>query len=519
MKTKTTDNSIVKGTLSLSMAILMTKILGVIYKVPLSHILGDEGMGYFNSAYTLYGLFYIVSSTGIPKAITMIICENINNNERTAGIYKFLMKLATISGLLLTMLFLVLSPCFSRIFGSNKITFSLLLLSPSILIVTVSGVVRGYLNAKLKLQKIAISQLLEGAVKLILGLSLAILGKELLLPLEYISALTILGVTSGSLVSLVYMYYSSKSLITKEITRQKCLFKRRELVLKAIKISFPITLSSTLLTLGSVFDLVAISRELPKLGYTEKEAISVYGNYTTLSVPMINLVVAILTPIAVALLPKIVSAKCNGDKNIIKKELTSSLRLTGILSAACAMGYFFYPYEILNVLYNKNSALSGAILFSALAPSAFLIPVLTILNTTLEGLGRIRASLYSMTVSVLFKAVSSFLLIRISNIGVLGIPISTTMSYVLAILFSLYFLSKEGISHKIAIEIAVPIIFAVFSFYLPHRILYNGSAVGNTGFAIFVSVISILIYTIMYITYFSTFKKRNKIVKNAQYNI
>lgn len=510
------SNSVAKGTFSLSIAVLLTKILGVIYKIPLSYILGDEGMGYFNSAYTLYGFFYIISAAGLPKSVTMVITENTVDKEKRYSIFNYLIKLSVLTGLVLSGVFFILSPAFSYFLGSKSTLMSLMFIAPSILFVAVSGVVRGYLNANMNFIPIAIAQVIEGAVKLVVGLGLALLGKKLLLPLEAISGLTVLGITIGSLLSLVFMLKFTKNRETGYKPRQNCCFDKKETIKKIVKIATPITLSSALVSLGSVFDLAIISTKLQKFGYTENQIVALYGNYTTLAVPMINLVVSILTPISVALLPSILSARVQENPSAIEQKLVSTLYITASLAAPCAMVFFFYPLEILDVLFDGASAALGAPLLSVLSFSAFLLPVLTVLNTGLEALGRIKASLASISVSVLFKFILSMLTVGNSKFGIAGIPISTTLSYSLSLITSIFLISKEKISLKSICSCIFPFIFAFLSFYTSYSLFgYNKHQAGILKAAL-ISIISCIIYALLIFIWFSILKIKAKFVKNAQ---
>ena len=517
-KSKLLDG-VIKGTLSLSLAALITKILGVVYKIPLSYLLGDEGMGYFNSAYTLYGFFFILSSAGIPKAVTMIITESGNESGDKQGekTYRYLLLISLLLGVLLTAIFVIFAPVFSHLFGSKKTLPSLLSIAPSILFVALGGVVRGYLNACLKLFPIAVSQLIEGMSKLCLGLLFAFLGYRLMLPLELISALTILGITLGSLFSLCYMYKCTKNKIVGEKTGQSGNINKRSILAKLFKIAFPITLSSAIISIGSVLDLGIIMNRLTLLGYEESRAISLYGNYTTLAVPMLNLVVSILTPISIAYLPRLVTFRAGGNKTKFENELVRPLSVTAFIAAPCAFAYFYYSFDLLDILFDSSSAAIGAELLMALAPSAFLLPILTLLNTALEALGRIKASVFSLVVATVFKVVFSFFSVGIPEIGIMGVPLGTSISYLLGTFISLIVLYSSGIKVKLLSSVFIPLLAAFMSFFVPYCIFYvKRSIEGGTLAVIMICALSSIFYLFTCFLFKIFFKKAKNTVKIAQ---
>ena len=188
---KKTITSLFDGALTLTVAALAVKIIGVIYKIPLSYILGDGGMGYFNTAYTVYGFFYVLCSAGVPKAITCIISENLVKNERETAksVYKTALRFFALFGGAICVVYTLLSPFIVKIIGNEKAFLTMLFIGPSILFVATGGVARGYLSAQRCLAPIAVSQVIEAVFKLCLGLAFAYIGSRLHLYIYVVSAL------------------------------------------------------------------------------------------------------------------------------------------------------------------------------------------------------------------------------------------------------------------------------------------------------------------------------------------
>ncbi len=509
------SDGFVKGTVSLSVAALITKILGVIYKIPLSYILGDEGMGYFNSAYTLYALFFILSTAGIPKAVAMIITEG--EDEKTGiRIYRFLLFLALILGSVLTIGFIIFSPLFSASFGTFKTLPGLIAIAPSILFVALGGVIRGYLNARIKLVPIAVSQLIEGAAKLVFGLLFAYIGFSASLPLEIISSLTILGVTLGSLLSLIYMYMKAKNKISKENSGQSIYIDKKDILKRMVSIALPITFSSAIISIGNIFDLGIIMNRLSDLGYNEDTAMALYGNYTTLAIPMLNLVTSVLTPISVAYLPRLVSLRVKGNNEDFNNEFGRLVFMTAFFGAPCAFAYAMYPFELLDILFEASSASVGAGLLSLLAPSALLLPLLTVINTGLEARGKVKSSVISLVFATLFKVAFSYFAIGIPEIGISAVPMGTTISYIFASLISLFVLYKDGVRFNFFKFVAVPSAFAFISFLLSRYLFYF--RVGNNSMLhiVFICLFSFIVYLFACVLLKKKLKKVDTNVKVAQ---
>ena len=248
-------NEFLKGTVTLSVSVIITKILGVAFKVPLSYVLGDEGMGYFNTAYAIYGLFYILCTAGVPKSMTIVLASyrgSSSGRESDGDVLRTGLSLFAKIGAFSTLLNIVCAPAFALAVGNRSACASIIAVAPSILFVSLSGVLRGYLNSSERLFEIAVSQLAEGAIKLLLGLSLALLGVRLGASVSTVSALAIIGITVGSIISCLYMMVVVFCKNTNIKTRQNGAFERKSITGKILKNALPIAFSSALLSISSL---------------------------------------------------------------------------------------------------------------------------------------------------------------------------------------------------------------------------------------------------------------------------
>ncbi len=448
LKAKRHDNKeplsgIVGGAFSLTLSTIILKVLGLVYKIPLANILGDEGMGYFNSAYTVYSFFYLLCTAGVPKAVMILISEAKAKGKRIEeyAIIKTALMLFVAIGFVVFSLFVILSAPLARIIGNSRSALTMLSIAPSIIFISVSGVVRGYLSANMKLLDIAVSQIIEGVGKLVLGLLLASYARSINLPTQIVSALTILGVTFGSFVGLVYLLVVSKIKKQSEIIGQNC--EKAKIIKNIFRISIPITLSAAVMSITNIIDLGLIMRRLIKIGYTELESNTLYGNYTTLAVPMFNLAIAIITPISIAHLPVITNAFAKNDKLALKEAKKSAFELTAFLTAPVMLGLFAFAKEILSLLFGNSGIETGAILLRLLCPSIFFSAYLIIVNTILEASGAVRAPIISMSFGAAAKILVSYLLISNPNFGIAGAPIGTVVSYAVGLMVSLVIYTKK----------------------------------------------------------------------------
>lgn len=474
------SKGIVGGTLSLTISTLIVKFLGLIYKIPLASILGDLGMGYFNSAYTVFSFFYLLCTAGVPKAIMILISESKGENTslNEDKILRVSTKLFLILGISFTLVFMIFSLPLAIIIGNKKSCFAMLLVAPSIIFVAVSGVIRGFLNAKLRLLDIAASQVIEGVGKLVFGLLFAGLGRRLNMSLEMLSAMTILGVTAGAMAGCIHLIVCSKIKISGEITGQRVLKEeKRAITARIFSISIPITISAAIMSITGVIDLALIMRNLEKIGYSEAYASSLYGNYTTLAVPMFNLALSLITPVAISHLPLFAKAFGASDLEALASAEKSSLQISAVMSAPMMIGLMIFGQEILDLLFPNSETLVGAQLLFALAPAILLSSLVMMVNTVLEAAGKVRAPMISMLFGCVAKTIVSSILITKSGLGIIGAPLGTVICYGTALAISLM-IYRKNIGHSLPIISShiLPYIAALISVltakYLYLRLIY-----------------------------------------------
>lgn len=467
---------VIGGALSLTLATIIVKLLGVLYKIPLATVLGDEGMGYFNSAYTVYGFFYLLCTAGVPKSVMILISERLEESKR---IVRICISAFLTLGFTLAAVFAIFSGVIADVIGSSDSRATMICVAPSILFTAVAGVLRGYLSVDMKFGSIAVSQILEGAVKLVLGLMLAWLAKSNGASPSVISAYTIVGVTVGSFMGLIYLLTNAKIENVDKKAGQNIKSKEYISVLcRVAKVSVPITVSAALMSLTGMIDLALVMRRLEAIGYSVKEATALYGNYTTLAVSMYNLAIAIITPISVAFMPILARSRASGDLRSFRRSLKDSLDLTSVVSAPVTIGLAVYSKEILSLLFGREAAEIGAPLLVLLIPTVIFTSYLLILNSSLEALARPMLATLSMTVCAAVKVIISGMLLGDPDFGISGAPIGTVISSAAAFLISLLCVSHLlGYAPPVASSMLLPYLLSAIA-VLGSRLIYDGAACG-----------------------------------------
>ena len=497
---KRDNNGFIKGAFSLTLAAFLVKIIGVVYKIPLSYILGDEGMGFFNSAYSVYTFFFLLCSAGVPKAVTILITEakTKNNKSEELSILNDTLKFFLILGLSVTFIFILTAGFLSSFIGNRRALASMLAIAPAIVFISVSSVYRGYLNGHLSFGRVAISQCIEAFFKLALGLILAGIAVRMNLPLEIISAYAIFGITLGSAFTCLYLKIEVKKQKSKYNIRQKSSFSFNR-IKRIWKISLPITASSALMSFVNVLDLMMIMRRLGSLGYSEQISGILYGNYTTLAIPMFNFVLSIITSITTSVLPILTEHYTVQDKEGFNNALKSATELSFFVAAPATLFYGFYAKETLTILFEKSSVAVGSVLLALLAPSVILITLLTVMNTALEASGKYNAPLLCMLIGCFVKLISTYMLVGNEGFAILGAPLGTAASYLASILVSVLFLIGSNKTLGTVIRsgigsVCVSLISLAFLGFLKQQIFIPADGIIS-------SLITLLIFGMIYLAF------------------
>ncbi len=495
-------SGILGGTLSLTVSTVIVKLLGVLYKIPLANLLGDEGMGYFNSAYTVYAFFYLLCTAGVPKAVMILVSESKARgggiNERS--ILNFAQRAFFILGIITTVAFIFLSKPLAAAIGNEQSALTMMAIAPSIVFISLAGVMRGYLSANLKLSSIAVSQIAEGAGKLAFGLVFARIAIKNQLSMSSVSAFTILGVTLGAIFGLIYLYVAARDVKISRCEKQKLTrLDKKSLRKRIFSISVPITVSAAVMSITNVIDLGLIMRRLVENGYTELHATSLYGNYTTLAVPMFNLVISLITPISIAFLPMLTREAVREDKKGFVRVYESTINFTAILSAPLMIGITIYSREILTLLFAEGDIDTGAPLLCLLSPAIFFATALLAVNSALEAKGGVRVPVISMAIGSAVKILVSYCLLGNSSFGISGAPIGTVASYAVALFVSLIIAYRRYGLKTPLLSNCLPSLANSLVSIIGSRIVFDSiSPKINSTLALFIAIfLSVIFYLIL----------------------
>lgn len=443
----------------LAVTAIFVKFMGLMYKIPLSHILSDEGMGYFNAAYTIYSFLYLLGSAGVPKAITVLMSGSVGNIEtERRKIFNVATRFFLLLSLFLFLLLFIFSKSLAFWIGSPESYPTILMISPCLLFVALNGIYRGCLTSVGDFISTAVASVIEATLKLGLGVLFVYIGKAFQLSLPWLCAMSVLGISVGSFVSTVYLkkrlnfsFLANKNeqtLITKE--------ERKSKIHSILRICAPITIGAAVTAASSLIDLSMIMKRLAVCGYTSSQATALYGNYMTLAVPMLQMVSSLLTPVTAVLLPRISAAFVRSNQKECCGAIFYGGQIFAFVSVPIAFLFSVFSKELLGLLFPAESIETGAMLLKCLSVGVIFLSWLMIFNTALEAVGKAHLQMLSMFIGIFVKIPISYFLLGNENYGILGAPIGTVASYAVSFVFSYYFFQKHIKMPRVLLLYLVP---------------------------------------------------------------
>ncbi|MBE6598789.1 MAG: polysaccharide biosynthesis protein, partial [Ruminococcaceae bacterium] len=339
-----------KGVFILTAANIVIKLAGLLFKVPMNYIVGDTGMGYYGSAYSIYTFLYMLSTAGLPVAVSIMVAEG-----RSAGRFMQVRKVFRTALLIFCAVgcvgsgaMLIFAGRLAALIGSEPSVFCIAAIAPTLLFICISSAFRGYFQGCEAMIPIAVSQLIEALGKLILGIGAALYSIRMGYGIHVTAAYAVSGVSVGSLIGMLYLMAAKLFFrdpregeglhVSAETTSSAALLKR------FAAISLPITVSSSVMSLSGMIDTVLIQRMLRLSGMGQEAATTLYGNYTSLALPMFNLPPVLIYPITCALIPLLTSARAVVDMKQTGRLVTSSLRAAVLIGMPCAIGLASLSY-------------------------------------------------------------------------------------------------------------------------------------------------------------------------------
>lgn len=505
-KKKSHKSSFGKSALIIAAGGILCKIIGAIYRIPLTNALGSEGIGLYQLVYSVYALFVVIVTGGITQAISRLVAEGDTKCVKNAFWFCFALSL------LMTVVLVLLNKTFAYMQGSKLLGMCYFIIAPSVFFVGISSVFKGYFYGKMKMGPPTVCSLIEQTVKLVLGLTLAFALIER--GIDYALYGALLAVTASEILSFVYVaiaYLVTKGKEKKDFKAnsikegnscRKDKIKRADSQNKQTKRAVSAAVSSgvaltdaglnsqseavyasgvetddkTANPLGFLkiaFPFALIALLLPLSGFSDSFMIvaltgskSLYGVYSGSVTTLINMPIMILLSLAVAVVPSVSKERAQRDVNGILLKTRLSIKLCLLIGVPAALLMLIFSQEILKIIFpvlTVSELEAGANLLRIMSLSVVFSSMAQIAGSILGALDKTRVYVLAMICGIAVKTALLLILSRYISILAAGVA-SVSLSLVTLVINLIYltrYLSLDKLDKSIAYILVSSLIIAL----------------------------------------------------------
>lgn len=413
----------------LAAAGIITRLIGIAYRIPVNNILGDEGQGLYGCAFSIYNIALLLTSYSLPLAVSKLVSARVSKKEykNAMRIFKSALIFALVVGAIVGIIIFTFSDFIAGDLYSQKYSaYALRVLAPGLFIVAVMGVLRGFFQGMGTMIPTALSQILEqivNALVSIIGASYLLeMGKkaaesktEPSLPFAYGAAGGTLGTVSGALFGLIFLfvvfgmfYPRMKRKVLKD--RNKNMEGYGEIYKVLLLTIAPVILSTAIYNISETLDIGIFSNVMTAQGHTEKETAELLGMFTGKYNTLINIPLAIANSLGAALIPSLTATVTTGNKKDINVKINMVIRFVMMFAIPCFVGFLVMAEPILDLLYNGNIDIPAHMLQLGAITVVFYC-MSTVTNAILQGVNKMTTPVKHGAISLVLHLIGLYIML------------------------------------------------------------------------------------------------------------
>ncbi|MFR9162275.1 MAG: polysaccharide biosynthesis C-terminal domain-containing protein [Lachnospiraceae bacterium] len=435
-KTGGESNFVVQGSI-LAIASIVVRIIGIAYRIPMINIIGDEGMGYYGTAFNVYNIALLLSSYSLPLAVSKMVSVRLARKQyrNSVRILRAALVYATVVGALAAAVIWFGADFFAReVFFMPYAAFALKTLAPTVWIMAYLGVFRGYYQGQGTMVPTALSQVFEQIVNAIVSVAAGSWLFNQAIKVEILrgesgsgysnswgAAGGTIGTGAGAFTALVFLlllFAAYQRTIRKKVRRDRS--GSLESYGTITKILFftvvPVVVSSAIYNVNSVLDNGLLAYNFKSLGM-EEEFISQWGVYTGKYHLLINVPMAVSNALSSSLIPSVSRAVATGDRRMVKKKVAAAIRFSLLIAIPSAVGLTVLAGPVNNLLFSGDNDLAVQMtLYGSIAVVFY--SVSTVTNAILQGIDRMRLPIVHALTALVLHLAAMEVMVLVFHMGI-----------------------------------------------------------------------------------------------------
>lgn len=426
-------DSLITATLILALAGIVSRFLGVTYRIALPRLIGSEGIGLFQMAYQVYVVALILSTAGVPTAISKLVAEKVARGYGRDALEILRLSLGILSfvGLVVSVALMAGANWISaNVNRDQRAYYSIMAMAPAVFFASVSSAYRGFFQGLQSMGPTANSEIVEQLVRV----GTMLFFTPLLVPfgVEFAAAMANFGSVLGGIASVAVLVWTFRrnrddigALLDSGPTEREGL---SSILRGLISFSLPVTFSALIFPLMGVIDLVLVPMRLSTLGIPQKEITALFGELSGMATPIVNLPSIFTGSLAFALVPSVSEAYGTGDMSSVRRKSLIGLRLCLMAAVPSTIGIYVLAPEISGLLYANERA--GEPL-RAMAPAILFLAIQQMSSAVLQGLGQTIIPLATILLGASCKLIATWFLLPIPGLGIKGAAIGTVLAFLI----------------------------------------------------------------------------------------
>lgn len=514
-KKESSGSFVVQGSI-LAIASIVARIIGLIYRVPVTRVIGDYGNGLYGFAFEVYSMMLLISSYSLPTAISKLVAAKTHKGEHKNAykIFKAGLFFALVVGALAgSITFLMADYISGTIMKDRMITLSLRVLAPTIFIVAVMGVLRGYFQGLGTMMPTAVSQIIEqivnAFVSVIAAYYLFAYGSKIAKVLQndelaaaYGAAGSTMGTLSGALIGVAFLGFMMliyKRVLKRRIAKDRSIHTESYSTIYVLLLStiIPIILSTAVYNSSVFIDQIVFSNVMNKKGVANPTEL--FGVFTGKYRLLVNVPVSIASAMASSMIPSLTAAVTARSRRLINQKIGISIRVIMVISIPCMVGLAVLGSPILQLLFGDASPLPANMLMIG-SVAVVLYSLSTLSNGILQGLNRMNVPVTNAFISLVLHVAVVYVLLEITELNIYVVVIGNVVfAFLMCMLNSLVIRRVTGYRQELKKTFIIPglasIAMGAIS-YLVYVGLYQVTK-NNTISVVIALIIAVIVYGVV----------------------
>ncbi len=521
MSSKKSDTSfLVQGSV-LAIASIVSRVIGLLYRIPMTNIIGEYGNDYYSCAYEIYSMVLLISSYSLPMAVSKMVSARMakHQQENAYRVFQGALIIALVTGTAGCLFIFFGAEFLTKVFQTPLSFFALRVLAPTLIIVAVLGVIRGFFQGLGTMIPSAVSQILEQIVNAVVSVAAAfvlfgygtriasVLGGEQHYAEAYGAAGGTLGTSAGAAIGLIFcalVFFAYRRRLKKGIARERQLSRRSPenfgSIMKVLILTIvPILLSTALYNLVSIVDQ-GLFKNLAILQGNDSDSVSLWwGVYSGYYRVLVNVPISISTALATSSVPALAAAFAKKDHEQVRKKIGLSMRFIMVVAFPCTVGMAVLANPIMRLLFSTTNDLAGHLL-QAGAISIIFYSISTLSNAVLQGIDRMRVPIRNALIALAANIVSLPISLYVFDLNIYAMIVGNIVfSLVMCILNALSVRRYSGFHPNIMKTFIKPAVASVLMgviVYVIYMVIYKALN-SNAAAAIIAIVAGIISYAVI----------------------